>query len=162
MTIIIQELKASGQSLGSELGRKVIDWSGSAPQYRFQIPHWSLHKVCAVSRKGAGSCCFSGFSVLISLPQTQRKKETENISAGNAYCSLTKVGTDQNYEKNCRIQDGVGHRELVYQNSTIVTLSSLPSRTTKMAPTGPAQIQNFWKQQAALDTFCLYIYENQK
>lgn len=51
--------------------------------------------------------------------------------------------------------------ELVLQNSTSVTLSSLPSRTTKMVPADPAQIQNFWKQQAALDTSCLYIHENQ-
>lgn len=114
-----------------------------------------------LSRKGDGGFCSSGFSVLMSFPQTQRKKGTENISAGNTYCSCSKVSTDQNYEKNCRIQDGVGHRELVFQDSTIVTLSSLPSSTTKMAPAGPAQIQNLWMQQAALDTFCLHIYKNQ-
>lgn len=58
------------------------------------------------------------------------------------------------------MQDGVGHRQLVCQNSTSATLSSLPSRTTKTAPAGPTQIQNFWKQQAALDTFCPHMYEN--
>lgn len=82
-----------------------------------------------MSRKGAGG--FSGFSVWVSFPQTQRKKETENISAGNACCLWSKVGTDQDYEKNCRMQDGVRHRELVFRDSTSVTLSSLPSRTTE-------------------------------
>lgn len=39
VTIIVQELKATDQCPGSEPGRGVIDWSGSALQYRFHIPH---------------------------------------------------------------------------------------------------------------------------
>lgn len=77
-----------------------------------------------MSGKGAGGFCSSDLLCFVFLSTDTNKEGTENISAGNAYCLWSKVSTDQNYEKNCRKQDGVEHIELVFQNSTSVTLSS--------------------------------------